>query len=572
MVHPWNPTCSSRVARALRLGLCLAAVWPAAGAARAPGVAPSGQKVPSVAPPGAAAAGPSLPSEIRVRGRIAPPPAAGFAAVQALRVEAVDVAAEPDAVRARRLFAGAPEPPPLASTHPDATGAFELRLPTGGFYRLRLEAAGFLALALDLAPLLEDVDLPAAELAPAGAPLKVTVLDAAGHPAACVLAGIRRLRTPATPQAPPDPSAIDAAAGSWHPARRVGVTAADGTLQLPRVRGEAVEIMASDDGWPPAAMVAGEAPAAILRLASRPRRSLDVRLAGGEPAAGALVRQGGFWIGLTGLDGRLAVAMPAKGAVTLSVRSVDGQAAEVPWPAAGAAVTGQLPVVLRPPRVVAGRVVDAATRQPLAGALVLGDLGPPARTATDGEFRLLAPEAGEVEVQAFAIRHLALRTSLPPPAAADPALAATDHDGRFTIGNLAPGPHTLLLSNGSRGIGYVRQIEVVDPGNGGQQPELALAFATGAMTGRVALPDGSPVAGATVQLERPDAAVFGPFPGPERLTDEGGAFAVPYLLAGTWQVTVTRDGTVLAQASVEVQPHQTAILELAPAPAAAAPR
>ncbi|HLX09688.1 MAG TPA: carboxypeptidase regulatory-like domain-containing protein [Thermoanaerobaculia bacterium] len=428
MVHPWSPACSGRVARALRLGLCLVAVWPATGAARAPSVAPlQGQ-----------AAGPARPSAIRVRGRIAPPPGADLPAVQSLRVEAVDVAAEPDAVRARRLFAGAPEPPPLASTHPDATGAFELRLPASGFYRLRLEAAGFLALALDLSPLLEDVDLPMAELTPAGAPLKVTVLAAAGHPTAGVLAGIRRLRSPATPGAPSDPSAIDAEAGSWHPARRVAVTAADGTLVLPRARGEAVEILASDDGWPPAATVAGEAPTAILRLPSRPTRILAVHRAGGDSAAGALVRQGGLWIGLTGLDGHLAVAIPAKAAVTLSIRSADGQAAEVLWPAAGAAVPGELPATLQPPRAVAGRVVDAATRRPLAGALVLGDLGPPARTAIDGGFRLLAPEPGEAKVQAFAVRHLALHASLPLPAAPPPSARASAAGGEPVVLPLEP--------------------------------------------------------------------------------------------------------------------------------------
>ena len=387
---------------------------------------------------------PGVAAEIRIRGRIAPPPGTSLAAIHALRVGVVDAAGRNETELARRRFTAGADPAPLRTVRPDAGGAFELRVPESGFYRVQVEAAGFLTLACELFPLLEDRELPAAELAPAGTPLAVTVLDAGGQPAPGVMVGVAGTGAGASPRAwrrlvpGGDQHARRAgiagdgglsSAGAWHAAWRAGVTDTAGTIVLPRARGEAVELRATAHGWPQTSEVPAGAATTTLHLVSRPLRSLAVRHAGGTPAGGALVRRDSRWIGLTAEDGRLSIALPAADDVTLTVESEDGEVGEVACCAARGAAPGDLVVTLRPPRLLAGRVIDATTRQPLRGALVLGSLGPPLRTAADGGFRLPSPERGEARVQAFAAGYLALATSRPQAGQEGPGRPQAGHEG-----------------------------------------------------------------------------------------------------------------------------------------------
>jgi hypothetical protein len=338
-------------------------------------------------------------SSLRVRGRIVPPPGESITVLRAVRVE-LAATVDDDSEAARRMLTGAAEPPPLATARPDGGGAFELRVPESGFYQVIIKAEGSLSLAWDLWPLLEDTELPPASLARAG-PLRVSVLGPDGQPAAGVLVGILDPALGDSPRSPRHGYSQEVEPGKWHPARRVRVTAANGVVVLLRASGEALGLVASDRGFRTVAQVPAGESSATLRFLAHDLRWITARGGDGRPIGGAVVRSGTWPLGITGEDGRLAVGLPEAAGFPLRVASRDGRVGDAGDTASASApeLAGGLVARLEPPRRVAGQVVDAASRVPLAGALVVGELGPPLRTAADGGFRLPAPATGEGWVQ-----------------------------------------------------------------------------------------------------------------------------------------------------------------------------
>ena len=78
-------------------------------------------------------------------------------------------------------LAGIWQPEPAAEDLAGPDGTYRLTVETPGFYRLEVSAPGYLPLIRNLRPLLEDVEIPTAELFPTGS-TEVRILGADGEP------------------------------------------------------------------------------------------------------------------------------------------------------------------------------------------------------------------------------------------------------------------------------------------------------------------------------------------------------------------------------------------------------
>lgn len=254
------------------------------------------------------------------------------------------------------------------------TGRFHLTASGTGLWTVTVAAPGFVPVRLEPLPLTGPVELPPAVLAEsAGARLRV--VDTGGNPAAGVqVTAVSRKKTVS-------------GAGEWERAPRSGLTGPDGTLELPRARGERLKATLAAPGRLLTAVEIGKE--SVVLPASGPIRWLEVRGPEGMPAPGVLVQAGDppVPVALTGPDGRAALpAAPEPPEVHLLAPDGRRQAAVVA-PAETSTV-----LALPRPALLTGRVIDPESRRPLAGALVWLSADPGAYTETDAEgvYRLAA--------------------------------------------------------------------------------------------------------------------------------------------------------------------------------------
>jgi len=360
---------------------------------------------------------------------------------------------------------------PLASVRARADGFFSLAVPEPDVYRVVIRADGFLPLEIVPLPVVEAADLPPAELEPA-LPLEIRVAGPDGRPAAWVAVCAAAWDVPRSP-------------GLWTPAERCGTTAEDGRVVLSRGREERPVLAVADPRFAAGVFEVGEmseaseATPVTLRLAAARVVALAVRGPDGKPAAGVAARIGGGapgvpgdfnlsgTAGLSDPAGRLDVAVPAAGTeVELAGEGgLWGRAVFFPGEAAPRTV------VLAPPRWVTGRVLDAASRRPLAGALVWTEAAA-VRTGADGTFRLAAGRRRDLAIAAVAAEH-----------------------GRRTL--------VLPQEEGSVTLALPPAGALVESGNLERRRRLpAAAPAARVLTGRVVGPAGRPVAGAWVEAAR----------------------------------------------------------------------
>ena len=357
------------------------------------------------------AALPVVAAPVRVTGRIATPVPAGT------RIDLLPAFAGYD--DALRLLAGGPEPPPLASARPLADGSFELFAPEEGLFRIRIQAPGCVAVEREPAPLVEETELPPARLKPA-VETEVTVLGPEGQP----LAGIRFSAS--------GPMGFNFGQKNtgWRPVEAGGTTSAKGKLHLSTharldleapdlpFRGQDAEFLQqllragamTDLTVLTPAFLGQEAEVQTggketVRLAAGPLRTVEVRGKDGQPVAGAVLWRQRRPVAVTGADGRLSLPVPQEGAWLI----LEGPTGEWAEPTFGPDEDKSKPKVVilsNSPEAVAGRVLDAATRAPLPGALVWGR-----RTwvlaGADGGFRLpLAPGSQQAPFLAAAAAHV----------------------------------------------------------------------------------------------------------------------------------------------------------------------
>lgn len=128
------------------------------------------------------------------------------------------------------------------------------------------------------------------------------------------------------------------------------------------------------------------------------------------------------------------------------------------------------------------------------------------------------------------------------------ARAHADSEGRFSLGPLKPGPHTVLIHSSSLGIYRTVLLQ--------EGQELRLEIETGGLQGHILSKDGEPVPDATIQLRITEPATGRSIPdwGPSVRSDAQGAFEMLSIPAGSYTVVVQKPGYQEFQERVEVGP------------------
>lgn len=411
-----------------------------------------------------------------------------------LRIELVPLF--PSRAAAERRLAGE-VPEPLAVARPDAAGAFELLAPGPGFYRAIVRTEGWETRCLDLAPLLEPATLPPIAPSPKRKTNVARLVGPGGRP----LAGVEvDLSLDSEERLLP---------GLWLAYHGSAVTDAEGRIELPahlvRLRLHRPDLLGT------VMTVADAGPAEVPR---RRTRQLEVRAPEGDPVPSALVSWRSSPVGLTGPDGRIAVALPQPGEPPLFIEGPAGLSAEV---VTGGAAADPIVVRLRPPVAVSGRVVDAASGQPIPAAWVWAEPLPfaaPGRTGPDGRFVLPLPPGWNGRLHA--------------------AAAGTVREEKGT---------PLALRGGT-------------PANPAHPSSIELRLRAAAVgTGLVVDADGKGVAGALVRVITPGQPGYSHLRGPDAYAGTDGAFRLPGLLPdGSYELSVTHAGFAPQRAVLRTSP------------------
>jgi hypothetical protein len=482
-----------------------------------------------------APAGP-LPAQLLVSGTVAGPSGLPLAGA---RVELLPMPSNFEAGRMR--LAGLLGPDPVADARSDAAGRFLLRAPASGAFRVLVRGDGMIPLQLAPLFLVEDEELPPAALAPdAGARFQVT--DPEGRPLAeaWVFA-----------EGAGEREASGSIAAGWRPHFRIGKTSPEGRVTLPRAPGERLDLSIFPSGGAEEKKTGLEGGTLGVPPGAARVRSLRIVSPRGEPVAGILVRGGALaWpLGLTDAEGRLRFHGKDGEEARLWLMASDGRQQLVELPAR----TGDGPaadLVFADPVVLSGRVTGRAGAQPLASALVGTALDPGGFVLTDadGRYRLVAPDAQGLTLEARAPLHLpraarithpktgraptlslsravslqglvvdpqgapvpgaGLAAVLEPGGKTGPAgelvdLAAgrgvTDAAGRFELWRLRPGAFYELRIGKTGYLPVASKAVASEPARGAQSLRIVLSPARSAR-GRVSNADGLPVADAEVRL------------------------------------------------------------------------
>jgi protocatechuate 3,4-dioxygenase beta subunit len=329
----------------------------------------------------------SLPAEPSVVGTVFGP--SGQPVVGA-HVELVPVRSNFEAGRLR--LAGQRDPGAVAEGRSDSVGRFLLRAPAAGVFKVVVRAEGRLPMQYWPLPLVEDEELPPVSLCPA-ARAEVIVRDPVGRP----VAGAWVFLT----------SHDEGRAGTWRPDARIGQTGSDGSISLPRLEKERLDVSVFPPGGAELRQVNREGGRITVTAGAGGFRRLRVVSRGG-PVAGVLVRIGDVaWpAGLTDAEGRLGIPCASGETGRIRLIAPDGRqhTADLPAGAAGS----EMVVALANPVVMSGRVTDQETGHPLAGALISPDLDPGSFVLAnaDGRYRLVAPDSLGFTLQVKAARRL----------------------------------------------------------------------------------------------------------------------------------------------------------------------
>jgi protocatechuate 3,4-dioxygenase beta subunit len=302
-----------------------------------------------------------------------------------------------------RVLDRAGEPPPSSRIQTDAQGRFTLSAPERGLYSLVVRAPGRVAMELAPLALLEPLELEPLELAPLALDtgLTVRVVSAEGQllPGLWVFASAEQ-----------ETGRIS----GWRAEPRKGLTGPDGTVRLPLRAGESLRVSVFAEGFAETVRSGVQSDLSVQLGPSERGREASVRAldSAGQPIAGALLRVGPLaWpVGRTDAGGRARFRVPAGTSTTLRVSTSDGRGAAHELAAdAAEAAEAEIRLPLEP-LLLTGRVRDAETRAPLAGALVWSPAEPGRAVLTggDGTYRLTAPDDRSFSLRMEAAGHLGL--------------------------------------------------------------------------------------------------------------------------------------------------------------------
>lgn len=442
----------------------------------------------------------AAPAPLTVSGAVTTPEGEALAAA-----EVALVAMDSNFAWGRRVLAGEELWPRAVVAETDAAGRFVLAAPELGVWRLVVQAEGFVPMRYYPLPLANPVALPPLVL-PRDVGTRLSVQDEAGQPVAGAwIFALTQSRT----------LWRQLAQDGWSVGSRIGRTDAGGNLVLPRARGEQLEVNVFAGGAVIPLQARAVEAVARLRL-TKPaahQRWLEIRHGDGRPAAGVLVSTGllAWPAGITGADGRLSLAPrlggEGDGPLRLHIFTDGGQrmsATLEPRRDGRAAVTR---IDLPASQPLRGRVMAAATRRPVFGALVWPGHDPGSFVRSDGE-------------------------------------------GRYTL-LTPPGERFWLQANQA---GYLPRAETVvrDDVEGGRAPTLMLAPAAD-LQGQVVDGEGKPLAEAHLAITalpptrpapafRPDGALS------RGLSDEAGRFVLSALeRGGHYALRASKAGFVTAE-------------------------
>ncbi|MEM7586420.1 MAG: carboxypeptidase regulatory-like domain-containing protein, partial [Acidobacteriota bacterium] len=331
----------------------------------------------------------------------------------------------------------------VAEARSDPSGRFELSAPRAGLWRLRLSAPGRLPLQALTLPVLEPVELAPVRLRPARR-AQARLVDARGE----AVPGVGVYAVSADPA--PDQETGES---PWRLLSRLTWSDDDGLFELPRARGELLELhwltpgsWATDTALLENVSSIRSSSRSASRSASRTFETpgpaaaegsvtLVIQEADGTPVEGVIVsRVGPLWpLGRSSARGLLHVRGKIPSDASLVAFAPDGRAQKwTDWAAgsttsgstvsgatvsgatvSGATVSGatvRAALTLDPAVGVSGRIFDTAG-EPIPGALVWPRNEPAAATQTDasGRYELPLPAAGRRDLEVRASGFLAAR-------------------------------------------------------------------------------------------------------------------------------------------------------------------
>ncbi len=287
---------------------------------------------------------------------------------------------------------------PTAIGRPTREGRFQLEAPRSGLYRLVVRMPDSMPVQIGPIALVEDL-----ELAPVAPPpdigVRLEVVDAEGLP----VAGARAFS-----------SGDESAENGWRLDFRLGRTGSDGHLTLPRRPGEKLSLSVFAPAWGEVRLNSFAGGQVRMPPAGALRR-LRVVSENGAPVPGILLRYGvhGWPVGLSDANGVLSLPPSTGKPEELVLVTPDGLQHRFPTPSGA---SEDVEVVARwPAGVVLGRIVDARTGRPIAGALAWSarDLGSFVATDENGYYRLAASAHEESTIEVAAAGYLKARIEVP---------------------------------------------------------------------------------------------------------------------------------------------------------------
>lgn len=333
-------------------------------------------------------------------------------------------------------------PPVVASVGADEEGWFRVEIPRPGMWGVRIEAPGYVPMYRWDEPVLEDLHLPRVELA-RDEGLEVRVTDPEGRPISS--AHVRYTQDFDHPRP---------FSKGWRRLSQTELTDERGRVTLPRAEREVLRAVAWAPGWLASEWLTTEGEPLQLTLTEGEPRAVQVEDAQGRPLDDALVEWKGWPVGRTDETGSLRTVLPTEDRASYLVAlAEDGR-----WIEERGIRSGALRLALPELLTIRGRVVDAESEAPVAGAV-----------AQYGGWGVVVAE--------------------------------TDRTGEFEM-DLVPLPSSgESLPLRWRAAGYVH--DTVDVSRNDPHVEVALEPAR-KVQGRVTTSDGEPVAGATVWVRPAD--------------------------------------------------------------------
>ncbi len=129
------------------------------------------------------------------------------------------------------------------------------------------------------------------------------------------------------------------------------------------------------------------------------------------------------------------------------------------------------------------------------------------------------------------------------------------HDGSFRLSGLRPGRFQIVGST-LDGLGFSRALDLK------QDRDVLFDIATGALIGHILTTAGQPVADAVVAVNNEDPSLGAGFSGPNAHSDEQGTFTLPHLAAGSYKITIRKEGFAPTESRIVVIPGGTVEAEV----------